>query len=100
MLDDLVTNTPGRLSILLAEGRRGHHLLFEAEEIRDAFVAEGAVITAEEADLVGAAILAVCREPLDTARATVEALPPPARLALVRLYFRLLDRIGGEAERH
>ncbi|WP_242393061.1 hypothetical protein [Anaeromyxobacter oryzisoli] len=100
MIQKLSTIAPGRLSVLVEEGLRGHHLLFDFEEIRAAFATPDEPVTADEADLVGEALLVICREPLATARATVEALPRDARVALIRLYFRLLDRAGGEDVRH
>ncbi|BDG06327.1 hypothetical protein [Anaeromyxobacter oryzae] len=91
---------PGRLSWLLAEGARGHHPLFAPAEIRSAFETPEEVLGRDEADRVEDALLAICQEPLDVARATVDALPPGDRRALIRLYFGLLDRVGGEGERH
>jgi DNA-directed RNA polymerase specialized sigma24 family protein len=100
MIEKLATLAPGRLSVLVEEGLRGHHLLFDFEAIRAAFEAPDEVVTPDEANLVGEALLVICREPLDTARASIDALPPDARTALIRLYFRLLDRAGGEDARH
>jgi hypothetical protein len=83
---------PGRLALRLEEGLRGHHLLFEAGEIREAFEAEERPVTRADADAVGDALLAICRSSIETARGAVDGLSPRARLALIRLYFRLLDR--------
>jgi hypothetical protein len=89
-------DAPGRLAPLLAEGLRGHHLLFDAETIRAAFAAEDRPVARADADDVGTALLAICKEPLEVARQVVAALGPGARTALVRLYFRLLERAGAE----
>ena len=83
---------PGRLSGLLAEGLRGHHLLFEHAAILAAFRAPDAPVLREDATAVGNALLVICRDPLPVARAVVETLPESALLSLIRLYFRLLDR--------
>lgn len=101
MLDKLVALAPRRLSAVLAEGLRGHHLLFSEDEIRGAFAAPDAQLTRAQADAVGAALLAVCRDPIDVARVEIEALAPDARAALVRLYFRLLERaVADGQQRH
>jgi len=83
---------PGRLAVRLEEGLRGHHPLFEAGEIRQAFEAEDRPVTRADAGAVGDALLAICGSPLPAARGVVDGLAPRARLALIRLYFRLLDR--------
>jgi hypothetical protein len=94
--DKLMTLAPGRLSGLLAQGLRGHHPLFDHAVILEAFSAPDAPVAREDANAVGRALLAICKEPLETARAEVAALPPSARVSLVRLYFRLLDRAQEE----
>ncbi len=94
--EKLVTLAPGRLSGLLAQGLRGHHPLFDRGVILEAFAAPDAPMAREDANVVGHALLTICKEPLDVARAEVAALPASARLSLVRLYFRLLDRAQEE----
>ncbi len=94
--EKLVALAPGRLSGILAQGLRGHHPLFDRVVIRDAFVAPDAPMAREDANAVGHALLTICKEPLHVARAEVAALPGSARLSLVRLYFRLLDRAQEE----
>lgn len=94
--EKLAALAPGRLSGLLAEGLRGHHLLFERAVIVAAFRTPDAPVRPEDAGAVGHALLTMCRDPLPVARAVVDALPEPALLTLVRLYFRLLDRASGE----
>ncbi len=94
--DKLVTLAPGRLSGLLAQGLRGHHPLFDRPAILEAFSAPDVPMAREDANAVGRALLTICKEPLDAARAAVAALAPSARLSLVRLYFRLLDRAQEE----
>lgn len=96
MEEKLATLAPGRLSEILSQGLRGHHPLFDATAIREAFEAPDSAVSREDADEVGQALLAICRDPLPMARDAVEALPTPARLALIRLYFRLLDRAQEE----
>lgn len=94
--EKLATLPPGRLSRLVAQGLRGHHLLFERAAILEAFAGPDAPVAREDADAVGQALLAICKEPLAVARAAVARLPDSARVSLVRLYFRLLDRAQGE----
>ncbi len=94
--EKLVTLAPGRLSGLLAQGLRGHHPLFDRAVILEAFSAPDVPMAREDANAVGRALLTICRSPLDVARAEVGALPSSARLSLVRLYFRLLDRAQEE----
>ncbi len=95
-MEKLETLAPGHLSERLREGLRGHHPLFDADQIREAFEGADRAVSRQDADDVGHALLAICRDPLPTARTAVEALPRPARLALIRLYFRLLDRAEQE----
>ena len=94
--EKLADLAPGRLSALVTHGLRGHHLLFDHPLILEAFAAPDAPVAPEDADVVGAALLTICREPLGVARHAVAALPHQARLSLVRLYFRLLDRAQEE----
>jgi hypothetical protein len=94
--EKLVTLAPGRLSGLLAEGLRGHHLLFEHDAILAAFEAPEEPVPQEDATAVGHALLTICQEPLPVARLAVETLPESARTSLIRLYFRLLDRANEE----
>jgi hypothetical protein len=94
--EKLATLAPGRLSRLLDEGLRGHHLLFERAAILAAFEAPDAPVAREDANAVGEALLTICREPLGVARATVQTLSESARVSLIRLYFRLLDRANEE----
>ena len=91
-----MTLAPGRLSGLLAQGLRGHHPLFDRALILEAFAGPDTPIARADANAVGRALLTICREPLDVARAEVAALSGSARLSLVRLYFRLLDRAQEE----
>lgn len=95
-MEKLSTLAPGHLSERLREGLRGHHPLFDADQIREAFEAADRVVSKEDADDVGQALMSICRDPLPVARGVVEALAGPARLALIRLYFRLLDRAEQE----
>ena len=44
------------------------------------------------ADQVGNALLAIAREPAHAARGAIDALSAPSRTALIRVYFRLLER--------
>jgi hypothetical protein len=99
-MEKLSTIAPGRLSTLLELGLRGHHPLFEAGAIREAFSAGGLenAVAREEAGDVGQALLAICRDPPEVARDAVEAMPAPARISLIRLYFRLLDRAATEEQ--
>ncbi len=97
-MEKLSTLAPGRLSSLLVQGLRGHHPLFDAAAIREAFDApdSDAPVAREDATEVGAALLSVCRDSPRVARQAVETLSPQARTALIRLYFRLLDRAQAE----
>ncbi len=92
MVEKLASVAPGRLASLLTEGLRGHHLLFEPEAIRDAFDAPEVPLSKEDAATVGEALLTICRAPLPTAQGAVATLTPAGRIALIRLYFRLLER--------
>ena len=85
---------PGRLSMLLVQGLRGHHPLFDADAIRQAFDAPDieVPVATEDADDVGQALMAMCRRSPEAARGAVETLTPRARTSLIRLYFRLLDQ--------
>jgi hypothetical protein len=95
-MDHIGTLAPGRLSERLREGLRGHHLLFEAEAIREAFAQPDHVLSTRDADEVGRVLLAICREPLPVARHAVDGLDASARVSLIRLYFRLLQRAEEE----
>jgi hypothetical protein len=95
-MEKLQTLAPGRLSVLLSQGLRGHHPLFSRDEILKAFHGPDRSVTRGEATKIGQALLAICREPLEVARGAVECLEPSARVALIRLYFRLLDRAQEE----
>lgn len=94
--EKLADLAPGRLSALVTHGLRGHHLLFDRALILEAFAAPDAPVLREDASAVGEALLTICKEPLEAARAAVATLPERARLSLVRLYFRLLDRAQEE----
>ncbi len=93
---NLTTLAPGRLSTLLSLGLRGYHPLFEREAIMAAFELPDAPVAREDADEVGQVLLTICKEPLPVARGAVATLSAPARLALIRLYFRLLARAEEE----
>jgi hypothetical protein len=94
--EKLATLAPGRLSRLVAQGLLGHHVLFDRAAILEAFAAPDAPVAREDADAVGQALLTICKEPVGAARAAVSALSGSARLSLIRLYFRLLDRAQEE----
>ena len=95
-MDHIGSLAPGRLSERLREGLRGHHLLFEAEAIREAFAQPDRALSTEDADEVGRVLLAICKEPLPVARHAVDGLEAQARVSLIRLYFRLLQRAEEE----
>jgi len=100
-MDSLGHLAPGRLSERLQEGLRGHHLLFEAEAIREAFADPDHTVSKDEADDLGRVLLAICKEPLREARTAVDTLTPQVRTSLIRLYFRLLQRAEEErGQRH
>jgi hypothetical protein len=94
-MDKFEEIAPGRLSSLLREGLSGHHPLFDLDAIRRAFASPDQPVSRERANQVGEALLAMAREPLGSARSHMAALAPEARDAVIRLYFRLLDRAGG-----
>lgn len=94
--EKLETLAPGRLSGLLAQGLRGHHPLFERDAILAALAEPDLPVTRADANAVGQALLAICRDPPEVARGAVASLAGTARLALIRLYFRLLDRAQEE----
>jgi hypothetical protein len=95
-MEKLHTLAPGNLSERIREGLCGHHPLFDAAQIREAFEVPDRALSREDADAIGQALLSVCRDPLSVARLAVEGLEPKARLSLIRLYFRLLDRAEQE----
>ena len=95
-MEKAVTLAPGRLEKLLSHGLNGHHPLFSSDEIRSAFEAPDCPVSVEDANEVGAALLSMCREPVPVARGTVDTMSPRARVSLIRLYFRLLDRAHEE----
>ena len=94
--EKLADLAPGRLSTLVIHGLRGHHLLFDRALILEAFAAPDAPVAREDAEALGAALLTISRSPLAVSRRAVAALPDRARLSLVRIYFRLLDRAQEE----
>lgn len=95
-MEKIATLAPGRLEKLLVNGLNGHHPLFSADEIRSAFESPDCPVDVEDANEVGAALLSMCREPVRIARGTVDTMTPRARVSLIRLYFRLLDRAHEE----
>ncbi|HET6414306.1 MAG TPA: hypothetical protein VFG53_19810 [Anaeromyxobacter sp.] len=95
-VEKLAMQAPGRLSVMLIEGLRGHHPLFDPDEIRAAFSVPDRPLNATDADEVGQALLAIAREPAHAARGAIDALSLPSRTALIRVYFRLLDRAAEE----
>lgn len=94
--EKLAVLAPGRLSALVTHGLRGHHLLFDRAAILEAFEAADAPVAREDANAVGEVLLTICKEPLHVARDAVRTLSASARLSLIRLYFRLLDRAQEE----
>jgi hypothetical protein len=92
----LAALAPGRLAALLSQGLRGHHPLFERDAIIAAFDVPDAPVAREDANEVGQVLLTICKEPLDVARGAVATLSDTARVSLIRLYFRLLDRAEEE----
>lgn len=95
--EKLAEVAPGRLAALLSQGLRGHHPLFERDAILAAFALPDAPVARDEAGELSETLLTICKDPLPVARDAVAGLTAPARHALIRLYFRLLDR--AEAER-
>lgn len=97
-MEKLATMAPGRLSGLLVQGLRGHHPLFDADAIREAFQGgdPDEPVARADANDVGQALLSICRDSPRVARGAIDALTPGARLSLIRLYFRLLDRAHTE----
>jgi hypothetical protein len=94
--EKLATIAPGRLCALVTEGLRGHHPLFERDAIVAALATPDVPVAREDAPAVGQALLAICRDSPAVARGVVAALPGSAHTALIRLYFRLLDRAQEE----
>jgi hypothetical protein len=94
--DKIATLAPGRLAGLLSQGLCGHHPLFERDSILAAFELPDAPVAREDANEVGQALLAICRDPFPVARGTIAQLSDSARISLIRLYFRLLDRAEEE----
>jgi hypothetical protein len=96
--EKLATLAPRRLSALLSLGLRGHHPLFDRDAIVAAFQLPDAPVAREHADAVGQALLTICKEPLAVARNAVASLSDSAKISLIRLYFRLLDRAEEERQ--
>jgi hypothetical protein len=96
MEEKLAALAPGRLGDLLSQGLRGHHPLFDRDAILAAFALPDVSVAREDADDVGEALLTICKKPLSVARGAVASLSEPARVSLIRLYFRLLDRAEEE----
>ena len=86
-------NVPGRLGDRLRGSLSGHHPLFDVEDIRAALAAEPErSLDAADAHEVGRMLVALSREGYPQVRMRVETLAPGPRDALIRLYFRLLER--------
>jgi hypothetical protein len=94
--EKLAVIAPGRLSELLFQGLRGHHPLFERAEILAAFDEPDAPIAREDANDIGQVLLTICKDSVEASRSALATLPAAPRLALIRLYFRLLDRAQEE----
>jgi hypothetical protein len=94
--EKIATLAPGRLAGLLSQGLRGHHPLFERDSILAAFALPDSPVAREDANEVGHALLAICRDPFPVARGAIAQLSDSARISLIRLYFRLLDRAEEE----
>ncbi len=77
--EKLTMQAPGRLSVILVEGLRGHHPLFDPDDIRAAFQVPDRPLDALAADQVGQALLAIAREPAHAARDAIDALSPHSR---------------------
>jgi hypothetical protein len=96
--EKLSTLAPGRLAALLSQGLRGHHPLFDRDAIMAAFELPDAPVAREDADDVGQVLLTICKQPVAVARGAIASLSEPVRLALIRLYFRLLEHAEEERQ--
>ncbi len=96
--EKLAMLAPERLAALLSQGLRGHHPLFERDAILAAFELPDTPVAREDANEVGQALLTICKEPLAVACGAVRDLSTSARISLIRLYFRLLDRAEEERQ--
>jgi hypothetical protein len=63
-----------------------------------AFDLPDAPVAREDANEVGQVLLTICKEPPVIARGAIASLSDSARLSLIRLYFRLLDRAEEERQ--
>jgi hypothetical protein len=82
---------PGRLGDLLRGARSGHHPLFAPGEIRRAFESPEVPVTRDNAGELGEVLIALARDPLEGA-AVLRRLSDRSRSALIRVWFRLLER--------
>jgi len=88
---ETVDLAPGRLGDLLRGARSGHHPLFAPAEIRRAFEAPEVPVTRDNAGELGEVLIALARSPTEGA-AVAQRLSDASRSALIRVYFRLLER--------
>jgi hypothetical protein len=92
-VSDLKNDASGRLGDRLRASLSGHHPLFDLEDIRAALAAEPLrALDPAHADEVGKTLVALSRDAFPLVRMRVETLAPDARDALIRLYFRMLER--------
>ena len=82
---------PGRLGDLLRGARSGHHPLFAPAEIRRAFESPEVPVNRDNAGELGEVLIALARDP-SAGQAVVQRLSDRSRSALIRVYFRLLER--------
>lgn len=81
-----------QLALVVREGLKGNHLLFE---IRDLATAAGDGETVDRAvarELAGAVLALAGMRSTDKARGQIAALSPPCRAQLARMYLSFLGR--------
>ena len=87
------------LAMVVREGLKGHHVLFAAQDLSEAFSttadAGGGPLPVEPGvagELGSAGLLLARSQSIDEARRLIGDLTPPCRAALARLYLRFLAR--------
>jgi len=91
-MDEFEGVAPGRLRERLQASLTGHHALFDVEDIRAALAGRAdAALAPDVTAAVGSTLLSLARDPYGAARGRVAALPPEARVGLIRLWFRMLS---------
>ena len=87
-----IDRAKARLEVVVREGLKGNHLLFDAADVAAGACAEapGTNATAREVARTGLSLAGAAS--IDEARALIAAASPECRLELARLYLAFLGR--------